>query len=167
MTLTRHLDDLAAQSRWTYRAGGSSFTEPAALAAIALSAHRRRAAAMGPARWLAEMQQPNGAVGVAAGEPSPAWPTALALLAWSLVDRGARTRQFDGPVRRAAAWSLAARGKPGERSEHIGHNPTIPGWSWAADTASWLEPTCFFVLGLTAAGYRRHRRVLDGAQLIA
>jgi hypothetical protein len=40
------------------------------------------------------------------------------------------------------------------------------GWSWAADTHSWLEPTCMFVMGLRAAGFGEHKRVREGVRLI-
>jgi hypothetical protein len=123
-------------------------------------------AARRPAQWLADLQQRDGSVGVSASECDPRWPTSLAMLAWRTVDRAAGDNRFNGQVERAAAWSLNARGKPAPRSPHIGHNTELVGWSWAANTHSWLEPTCLFVLALRAAGREDHDRVREGVRLI-
>jgi hypothetical protein len=48
----------------------------------------------------------------------------------------------------------------------IGHDPTIPGWSWVDGTASWLEPTALAVLALRRAGRDDHPRARDGRRLI-
>jgi hypothetical protein len=121
---------------------------------------------LAPADWLAHLQQSDGSVGVFAAETEPRWPTGLALLAWRAVDLVHGSQRYSRQVDRAAAWSLADRGKTAPRSPKIGHDTTIVGWSWAADTASWLEPTCFHVLGLTAAGFGDHPRVCEGRRLI-
>ncbi len=165
--IQRHLETLAAADRWTYRAAAESATEPAAWAAMALAAHGNARAAARPAAWLAELQQRDGSVGVSAAEAEPRWPTSLAMLAWSLVDRAADARRFLTHVGSAAQWSLAEHGKPAPRSPEIGHDTTLVGWPWAADTASWLEPTCYFVLGLTAAGFADHTRVREGRAVVA
>lgn len=167
MTLfTRHLEQLKSATRWTYRASRDSSAESAAWSAIALAAHGETASAVEPAKWLAELQQDDGSVGVFASEAEPRWPTSLATLAWQLVDRATGAQQFARFVERAAHWSLDDRGKTAPRSPQIGHDTTIVGWSWAADTASWLEPTCYHVLGLTAAGFGNHPRVREGRRLI-
>lgn len=161
-----HLQRLAAATRWAYGAAAQSSAEPAAWAALALAAHGLTDAALGPARWLASIQQPSGAVGVSAAQDEPRWPTGLAMLAWSAVDRLGGTSAFKGNIQRAAAWSLEARGETGPRSPMIGHDTTLVGWSWAADTHSWLEPTSFFTMGLTAAGYGSHPRTVEGRRLV-
>jgi hypothetical protein len=161
------IETLASASRWTYRNGVESMAEPAAWSAIALAAHGDLVVAARPAEWLAELQARDGSVGISAHETDPYWPTSLALLAWSIVDQCSDKRLFQSQCERAVAWSLADRGKPAPRSPQIGHDTTIVGWSWAANTASWLEPTCLFTLGLTAAGFGRETRVIEGLRLIA
>jgi hypothetical protein len=161
------LQRLASADRWTYRAGVASAAEPAAWAAIALAGHGEANAAARPADWLASLQQGDGSIGISAAEAEPRWPTSLAMLAWSIVDNAASQQRFQSNIERAATWSLAERGKTTPRSPQIGHDTTIVGWSWAADTACWLEPTCFFVLGLAAAGFSDHPRVQEGLRLIA
>lgn len=161
-----HLLQLAAATRWTYGTSTESAAEPAAWAALALSAHGMVDAAREPATWLAEVQQSSGAIGVSASQDEPCWPTSLAMLAWSAVDRAAEANQFHDNIQRAAAWSLASRGEPGPRSPMIGHDTKLVGWSWAAGTHSWLEPTCYFTLGLAAAGYGEHPRTEEGRRLV-
>jgi hypothetical protein len=165
--LSRHIERLASDDRWTYRASSASGAEPASWAALALAAHGEVAAASRAAAWLAEVQQTNGAVGVSAADRTPCWPTSLAMLAWSAFQRAVESSPFDRHIDRAAQWSLDSQGKTGDPSPLIGHDTTLVGWSWAENTASWLEPSCYFVLGLTAAGYGDHPRVKEGAQLIA
>jgi hypothetical protein len=141
--------------------------EPAALSALALIAHGKIDAALRPAEWLADIQQTDGSVGISAAEAEPRWPTSLAILAWRMHDRATGERRFSNHVERAATWSLEDRGKTTARSSKIGHDPSLVGWSWAANTASWLEPTCYQVLALTAARHGDHPRVVEGVRLIA
>ncbi|HEX6960296.1 MAG TPA: hypothetical protein VF175_00405 [Lacipirellula sp.] len=164
--LSAHVKQLAAADRWTYRASRQSATEPAAWAALALTAHGHVEAALRPARWLADLQQDSGAVGITANDLAPCWPTSLSLWCWAALDRAQGSSEFQQNIRAAAEWSLADRGKSAPQSSHIGHNTELVGWSWAADTHSWLEPTCMFVLGLRAAGHDAHPRVREGVQLI-
>jgi hypothetical protein len=161
-----HLEQLAGASRWTYRASQDSATEAAAWSAIALASYGEIDAARGPADWLALQQQGDGSVGVFADDQEPRWPTSLALLAWLLVDRAADSRRYLAAIDDAVVWCLNDRGKTAPRSEEIGHDTTIVGWSWAADTACWLEPTCYHVMALTTAGLGDQARVADGRRLI-
>ena len=165
-SLEQHLEQLARAERWTYRAGRESATEPAAWTTLALAAHGMSEAALRPAKWLAGLQQPNGSLGVFATEQEPRWPTSLAMLAWSAVDAAGAKPHFTVHIALAAKWALAARGKTAPRSHYVGHDTELAGWSWAADTHSWLEPTCLFVMGLRAAGFADHARVREGVTLI-
>jgi hypothetical protein len=160
------LDDLAARRAWTYRASRAGAAEPAALAALALTAWDRCDDAKQPAAWLADVQQADGSVAVFATETEPRWPTSLAVLAWAAVNRSHESAPFSDAIERAAQWCLADCGNPGKRSPKFGHDPTIVGWSWAENTASWLEPTCFHVLSLSAIGRRDHPRTQEGRRLI-
>jgi hypothetical protein len=164
--LAPHLERLAATTRWNYRASRESSAEPAAWTAIALAAHGLHDAAAHPAQWLAGLQQSDGSVGVSESQDDPRWPTSLAMLAWHAADGDRAMHRFAEHVQRAATWSLAARGKTAPRSSHVGHDTELVGWSWAADTHSWLEPTCMFVMGLRAARFGEHKRVREGVRLI-
>lgn len=164
--LTLFLDRLADATRWTYRASRESSAEPAAWSAMALAAHGRHDAAVRPAQWLAGLQQADGSVGISATQDDPRWPTSLAMLAWSAADNAETSHRFREHIERAATWGLASRGKTAPRSTEVGHDTSLVGWSWAADTHSWLEPTCMFVMGLRAAGQGDHPRVREGVRLI-
>ena len=164
--LENHLDRLGSERRWTYRASRYSSAEPAAWTTIALAAHGRLAEAAEPAKWLAQLQQPDGAVGINPDEVEPRWPTSLAMLAWHVVDRAANSTRFRQSIDLAIKWSLADCGETAPRSPEIGHDTRIVGWSWAAATHSWMEPTCFFVLALRAIELKQHVRTRDGIRLV-
>lgn len=157
---------LAAANRWTYRGSHESTAEAVAWSALALAAWQKLPAARRAADWLSGIQQPDGSVSVFAEELEPRWPTSLALLAWCAIDERTGRRDYQESRSRAVEWCLADRGKAGQRSPQIGHDPSIVGWSWAANTASWLEPTCFHVLALAAAGCGDHQRAQEGRRLI-
>ena len=164
-----YLERLAAADRWTYRAGVESAAEPAAWAAIALAGYGEADAAA-RARRLARRVCSRPTAPSASPPPRPSRVGRPA----SPCSRGASSisaaspQRFRSHIERAAAWSLADRGKTAPRSPQIGHDTTLVGWSWAADTASWLEPTCFFVLGLDRGGLRRpSARARKGVRLIA
>jgi hypothetical protein len=165
-SLEAHIDRLAGATRWTYRASERSSSEPAAWAALALLAHGRVDDALAPGQWLASLQQTGGSIGVSETEPDPCWPTSLALWAWIAIDRIRQEQRFKRHIEAATAWSLADHGKSAPRSPQIGHDTELVGWSWAAATHSWLEPTCFFLLALRAAGLNDHPRVREGLRLV-
>ncbi|MBX3425454.1 MAG: hypothetical protein KF688_07240 [Pirellulales bacterium] len=158
---------LAAATTWSYRPGQPSAAEPAAWTAISLAGHGRIDAAANAADWLARLQQKSGAVGVSAEDDEPRWCTALAMLAWLAVDALGRSPRYAAAIERAATWALQDRGKTAARDPNVGHDTMLVGWSWAADTHSWLEPTCLFVLALCAAGHGDHPRVREGLRLVA
>jgi hypothetical protein len=160
------LEALAATKSWRYRASTASACEPAAWSALALAAHGRIDAARRPAAWLASIQQPDGAVGVSEAETTPCWPTSLALWAWVVVDNLRQSNQFLNHANSAIEWAILNGGRAAAQSGHIGHNTELVGWSWAANTHSWLEPTCMFVLAMRAAGCGHHPRVGEGVALI-
>lgn len=148
--------------QWAYHPGGPGAAEPAAWCALALSAHGRVDDALPAAKWLAQIQAEDGAVGIDALHTTPSWPTSLAILSWKAVDDD----RFARPIWRAMEWTLLARGKTMKPNDQIGHDPRILGWSWADDTHAWMEPTCLFVLALKAADYRLHNRCRQGVALI-
>ncbi len=169
MDTTQIITQLRAADHWGYHPNGPMASEPAAWACLALSLHGEPDAAATIANWLAQIQQPCGAVGVTANQLAPTWPTGLAILAWeSVAVHGPIESRADilQSIRKAVDWSLTERGNSNPREPHIGHDTTIVGWSWAAQTHSWIEPTCFYVLALRAAGHENHPRVQEGLRLL-
>ncbi len=140
--------------------------EPTALVGLALAAHARFDAATRAARWLADNQHHSGALGVTPARPTPCWPTSWAVLLWTAIDRHAVERQFTQCTERATHWTLCQRGETLPRSPVFGHDSTLVGWSWAATTHSWIEPTALSVLALKAVGEGEHPRTREGLRLL-
>jgi len=150
-----------------YAAGDAPASEPTAWAAIALArSTSAQTAQLESSRragdWLRDCQTGAGSVGINQKESTPAWPTSLALLAWSLTDKSRYAKSMD----LAADRALASKGKAVEQQPEIGHNASLVGWSWAADTHSWLEPTAMFVKALTMVGRARNPRTIEAVQLM-
>jgi hypothetical protein len=157
------IDRLAAVVPGGYHAGGEPTTEPTALAGLALIAHRRSDIAHVAADWLASQQAPLGSIGISPHRPTPCWPTGLAILLWHAIE----ANRFGASIRRAVQWTLAERGKTQKRGEMAQHDSTLVGWSWAANTHSWIEPTAMFVLALKAAGHHDHPRTREAVRLLS
>lgn len=153
---------LVANPLGGYNAGGPAASEPIAWTSIALSEAGKFDAATQGADWLATIQANDGSVGVTADDPTPSWPTSLALFAWSQADR----KKYADRIEQGAQWALAQKPWLGVESDDTADDPTIAGWSWAADTYSWLEPTAFFVLGLRQAGYGDQPHARDGVRML-
>lgn len=162
----KHSPLLSAASAWGYQAGDPSAAEPAALTALALACHGNFGAARRPAQWLAEIQAPDGSVGVDATQTTPAWPTSLAILAWNYLAAATGESDFSEQLDRAIRWSLAAHGTTAAQQAHVGHDTMLTGWSWADNTHSWVEPTAMFVMALKAVGLGEHPRTREAVRLL-
>jgi len=160
------LQKAVAQGNWGYHPTGPQAAEPAAFACLALNAHNLHQEAATLANWLAELQKTTGSVGVTLEQDTPAWPTSLAMLAWQAYDLSIGTQKFAVSRQRALGWALQTHGRGFPRGSAVGHDSTLLGWSWAAATHSWLEPTCMFILALKANGQSEHPRTREGIRLI-
>ena len=157
---------LAALVPCGYMVGDEPASEPTALAGLALLAHGQVFPALSAARWLAKRQAHNGSVGVAANRATPGWPTAWAILLWNSVNAVAPDENLHRAIDRAVNWSLIQRGEALPRSDTFGHDSTLVGWSWAAHTHSWIEPTAMFVLALKTVGRSHHARTREAVRLL-
>src|SRR5438105_15225438 len=93
----RAVDYLESQNAWRYLPASEPASEPTAFAALALAAYGRREAADRARSWLCEAQTDEGGVGVRRAEPTPGWPTPLAVMAWNLATPALpRARQAAG-----------------------------------------------------------------------
>ena len=156
------LDALAREPICGYAADAAPASEPTALAALALHASGRGEAAGQAIDFLARLQAENGSVGVREGEPTPAWPTSLAVIAWRTIDPHRFERESAAGVR----WVLEARGETLPRAPQFGHDTEIAAWSYAENTHSWVEPTAFAVAALKKAGLSQHERTRDGVRML-
>lgn len=155
------LDALTRQPLIGYAPGSDPASEPTAIAALALARHDRPEEAKKATAFLAEIQAEDGSVGVRAGEPTPGWPTSLAVVAWRAAGNPYQTK-----IARGIGWLLSVEGSRLEQSETFGHNMQLAGWPWAEGTHSWLEPTTFAVLALKAAGQSTHSRTREAVNLL-
>lgn len=152
---------------WSYRCGKSVDAEPTALAALALTAiaEERTLVDAGLDR-LAGLQLPSGAVPISSSVSSPHWPTALALIAMLRCAKPTDTNHGAAALK-AVNWLLESRGKSLPVNRRVrDHDSTLIGWSWVAGTHSWVEPTCYAILALQAAGKADHPRVREGVRLL-
>jgi hypothetical protein len=154
---------------WGYQRESEPSVEPTALCSLALLVgpivepkNGISAPAQSSANWLTWLQRADGSVGLSARIPTPAWPTALAVLLWRAL--GA----YDASCRRAVAFLLEHRGLEYEKGsdDPVGHNTELVGWPWVGGTHSWLEPTCWAILALTRAGAGDSARVREGVELL-
>jgi hypothetical protein len=163
------LNQLSAEESWSYRAGGSLAAEPLALAALALAGYERPEQALAACRRLTALQAADGSVGILLGEATPAWPTPLAVLAWSAAAQLVEKQQR-GVLQQAAqqgvGWLLSVGGDTSVHNPDVGHDAGLRGWSWALGTHSWVEPTAMSLLALKAMGYGDHPRAREAAELL-
>ena len=165
-TALSQLRRFVADQSWGYQAHGPNASEPAALASLALTDGGFANEARPLVDWLAQLQSPDGSVGVTQDQQRPAWPTSLSMLAWLAYERGLGNADYETPRAQALRWTLQAKGRTFPPRPQISHDTTILGWSWADDTHAWIEPTCFFVLALQAMGESEHPRTREGVRMI-
>jgi hypothetical protein len=168
--IEQQLETLSDAPICGYRSDQTAATEPTALAVLALCAHARPSRAIMAARWLAGLQSSDGSVGVREGEPTPHWPTGLAVLAWQAVaasidDVSDRVR-WQPQIERAVQWILATKGKPLFGLTELGHDTTLVAWPWVEGTHSWIEPTALCVMALKATGHSEHPRTREAVQML-
>jgi len=156
------LVELARQPVCGYRREATPATESTALAALALLAHGEVAAAREAASWLQSCQSRDGSVGIRQQEPTPQWPTSLAVLTWLASD----AQRFSTSIERAVAWILATRGERVTTHENVAHDTQLLGWPWVTGTHSWVEPTALHVRALKAAGHQDHARCREAVRLL-
>ena len=153
-----------ADGGWGYR-NGSSWTEPTALAILALQSFpevRERALP-----WLQKAQRPDGGWPPQPGVEESTWVTSLGILATP-------ETELSSPASKAALNWLTVQAKPPnsafERFLLRLRGLPIPietgaGESWFPNTAAWVYPTAMAVLALSyAAQATRYQPYRDLAQ---
>ncbi len=166
----RLLDLRKGRGVWGYRARTTEAVEPSTLASLALlatdpdSKGESLAVARATATWLASaaIRNSDGSLGVTPALLKPGWTTPYGLLLWASVGGFAAERSA------ADRWLLGLKGKTLVKAadDPMGHDSTIVGWPWVADTHSWVEPTALVLLGLAMDGQSAHPRVREGVRLL-
>jgi len=158
---------LEAQNRdggWSYRRGGSSWTEPTCYALLALAAAGRDVseAAQRGVRWLADRQRADGGWAPRPGVDESTWVTALVLLLPGGMNGGVNTA-------RAAAWLVAETGRESTFVERLrmrllgaplDPSQAFDGWPWFPGAAAWVTPTALSILALEKLDRRKSQASL-------
>jgi len=134
-----------------------------AWAILALSAAGIRNDYLEPSRIRLKTSQLNdGRVCALPELPDTYWPTPLSILAWqgSAYQRDAQSR--------AVKFLINTTGLHWQRKvdSPSAHDTSIQGWSWIANTHSWIEPTALSLIALQRAGYGTHQRVNEAAHML-
>ncbi len=163
------LVDLAhADGGWGYSAGQPPQIEPTCLALLALSAERDRfGAAIDAGRaFLRRCRRSDGSYRLPSGRDAAVWGTAMALF----VELSFADRAPPDELRSTAAFLLGCAGRvpddDPEVADMVDIDVRLIGWPWAEANFSWVEPTAWACLALTAAGQGEHPRVVQGRQLL-
>lgn len=132
-----------------FRAGQSSWLEPAAWAALALHG---RAEAQRALAWIEPQQLPSGAWPAHPQAQRESWATSLVILLKCL--RG----EFDSKWKRAVDWLVSAEARriPGpswlerllQGEDAVVQDRSLRGWPWTPGAAGWIEPTVHAVRAL-------------------
>lgn len=111
---------------------------------------------------LVASQGEDGRVVLSNDSPDTIWPTPLAALAWMNSSTHLR------PLQSAVGFILENSGrlKPKPDPSTGAVNGSIRGWPWVENTFSWVQPTCFSLLALKAAGHDGHPRAREAISFL-
>lgn len=149
---------------WRYGVSGASWTEPTAMALLALIAEGREDsdAVRRGVHWLRSAQSPDGGWPAQPGVPGSTWVGALVgLLPAGLIGLERQRANVD--------WFLRHTGEDTTWANRVrrwmisgGHYDTgdVEGWSWYPGTAAWVTPTA-----LTIAALQKQSRIFPSSQL--
>ncbi|HMF79090.1 MAG TPA: prenyltransferase/squalene oxidase repeat-containing protein [Bryobacteraceae bacterium] len=141
---------LAAQNAdggWAFRAGGSSWTEPTALALLALGLSSQTADSRAVA-WLVKHQNTDGGWPPSGAIPTSTWVTSLCVLALP------KTQEHHERLRSATGWLTRAVNPEVSPLKQLLSRAGIPpskapgGSPWFPGTAGWVIPTSLSILAL-------------------
>ncbi|GJL59342.1 MAG: hypothetical protein NPIRA03_21990 [Nitrospirales bacterium] len=112
--------------------------------------------------YLASQQANDGRVSISPSHPEASWPTPLAIFAWESIS------QYQEAQSRAIDYLIGFTGQHFSNPDPsiIGHDTSIPGWPWIAETHSWVVPTALALLALHKVGLGTHPRAKAGRHLL-
>ncbi len=163
----RLLELRANRTGWGYNAEGVPYSEPTVLACLALLAADGDLPAPetlelvdASAQFLAGLQQPDGAVGVAEGIATPGWPTAFAALLWSQLPHYRR------PLADALRWLQQRESCTVPRSDEelLSGEAALRSWPAVGGIRGRTQPTGLAILALCRNQLAGHPRIADGVR---
>ncbi len=146
-----------------YHTGEKARPDATAWAIVSMSAweFEKESCARGRT-YLVSQQADDGRVSISPTHPDASWPTPLAILAWQDFSH------FHKAQFRAIDYLLGFTGRhfPNPDPSIIGHDPSILGWPWVANTHSWVVPTALALLALQQVGLGTHPRSISGQHML-
>jgi uncharacterized protein (DUF362 family) len=171
--MSEKLEDLAnladADGGWGYVTGQPAHLEPTCLALLALrpAASQFKTVVESGRGFLASCRCPDGSYRLPRGREAAVWGTAMALVVESAYRGDGEVSQAE---RASAAYLLALEGRvipaDPEVADMIDIDMQLVGWPWAEGTFSWVEPTAWACLALSAIGQGGHSRVQAGRKML-
>jgi hypothetical protein len=146
-----------------YHAGEEARPDATAWAIISMSAYEFDEESCARGReYLVSQQAPDGRVSISPAHPDAAWPTPLGILAWESSSHFRQAQEL------AIHFLLNFSGRhiPKPTGQYFGHDPSIVGWPWIADTHSWVVPTALALLALQEVGLGNHSRAIAGREML-
>jgi hypothetical protein len=144
-------------------AGGAPRTDATCWSILALNcAGKYQELIQSARRYLAYTQVADGRVCITHEQPETCWPTSLAILAW----QGAPDHQQS---QETAVRFLLERSEvltPKTWKDIVGYDTTLRGWSWTANTFSWVEPTALAIIALRVVHRQNHSRAQDAVAML-
>ena len=112
--------------------------------------------------YLVSQQANDGCISISPSHPEASWPTPLAIWAWQ------GSSHFREAQKASIHFLLNFVGHhiPKPTGPYAGHDPSLIGWPWIADTHSWVPPTALAMIALQKAGLGTHSRVIQGKQML-
>ena len=146
-----------------YYSGEEARPDATAWAIMALSSYAFEPESCNRGRaYLASHQADDGRVSISPSHPEASWPTPLALFAWEGVP------QYREAQSRAIDYLIGFTGQHFSNPDPliIGHDTTILGWPWIAETHSWVIPTALALMALFQMELGTHPRAIAGRQML-
>ncbi len=113
-------------------------------------------------KYLKTQQAPDGHISVSPQYPSGSWPTPLAIFGWH------QSSLYQSAQDRAVQFLLEFSGYHWDKLDPkaIGHDTSLKGWPWVANTHSWVIPTGLAMTALQLVGQGMHARVQTAKSMI-
>jgi len=165
--IAQHIDRLweraLPEGGFAEKIGGNYRPDSTAWAVLALSATGIKDDHLEPSRDRLKTSQLNdGRICALPELPDSYWTTPLAILAWqgSAYLRDAQSQAIE--------FLIHTTGRHWNRKDDspAAHDTSIHGWSWIANTHSWVEPTALSLIALQVTGYGTHQRANEAAHML-
>ncbi|MGD9851941.1 MAG: hypothetical protein AB7T38_11785 [Nitrospirales bacterium] len=162
-TLATIQDLQLSNGGFPYQAGEHARPDSTSWAVIGMSAFVGTDESCSRGRsYLVSQQAEDGHLSISAKQDRASWPTPLAIMAWGMAPHFRPARDL------ALNFLLNFSGYhyPNVDKTIMGHDTSIVGWPWIADTHSWVIPTAMAITALQISGIIHHHRISQGISML-